>query len=128
MSVGPAVLCLGNRVSQEPLGDTMWHGGSWHGLVLVGGGGYYRIREGALVQGAKVLGSYGRLAARARQYAVEVELWRWWQEEVAWMRSPKAGVRNGPRVHEDQAVLVVSTLRGDHAVARLRVGRRIVTA
>lgn len=93
-----------------------------------GGGGYCRIREGALVQGAQVLGSYGRLAARARQYAVEVELWRWWQEEVAWMRSPKAGVRNGPRVHEDQAVLVVSTLRGDHAVARLRVGRRIVTA
>lgn len=53
------------------------------------GAAYYRARPGSLVAAAKVLGTHGRLAARARRYAVEQEVYRWWCAEVAWMRAPR---------------------------------------
>lgn len=103
---------------------------------------YYRARSGSLIAAAKVLGTHGRLAARARRYAVETELYRWWRQEEEWMRAPKAGVRTGVQVHDEQTVLVLTTLprlprrryprtadgRGDHATARARIERRIATA
>ncbi|MFI5987083.1 hypothetical protein ACIBEA_40240 [Streptomyces sp. NPDC051555] len=103
---------------------------------------YYRPRPGSLTAAAKALGSHGRLAARARRYAVEIELYRWWQQEEAWMRSPKAGIRTGVQTHAEQSDLVLTTLpqqprrryprtadrRGDHEAARARIERRIATA
>lgn len=103
---------------------------------------YYRPRQGSLVAAAKALGTHGRLAARARLYAVETELYRWWRQEEEWMRAPKAGVRTGVQTHEEQTALVLTTLtraprrryprtadgRGDHAAARARIERRIATA
>ncbi|KAB7833571.1 hypothetical protein FRZ00_33315 [Streptomyces mobaraensis] len=103
---------------------------------------YYRPRPGSLVAAAKVLGSHGRLAARARRYAVETELYRWWCQEEEWMRAPKKGIRTGVQTHEDQADIVLTTLprqprrryprgadgRGDHAAAKARIERRIATA
>lgn len=35
------------------------------------------------------LGVDGRLADRAARYAIERELWAWWQAEDAWMRAPR---------------------------------------
>ncbi|MEU5547159.1 hypothetical protein AB0G85_33085 [Streptomyces sioyaensis] len=103
---------------------------------------YYRPRPGSLVAAAKVLGTHGRLAARARRYAVEIELYRWWQQEEAWMRTPKRGIRTGVQTHDEQAALTLTTLprqprrryprgadgRGDHQAARARIERRIATA
>ncbi|MCQ4045794.1 hypothetical protein ACFOSC_27740 [Streptantibioticus rubrisoli] len=103
---------------------------------------HYRPRPGSLVAAAKALGTHGRLATRARWYAVEIELYRWWRQEEAWMRAPKAGIRTGVQTHDEQAALVLTTLprqprrryprgadgRGDHAAARARIERRIATA
>nr|WP_240677585.1 hypothetical protein [Actinacidiphila soli] len=103
---------------------------------------YYRPRPGSLIPAAKALDVHGRGAARARQYAVETELYRWWQQEEAWMYAPKAGIRTGPQTHQDQAVLTLTTLprqprrryprrgdgRADHQAARARILRRIATA
>lgn len=103
---------------------------------------YYRARPGSLVAAAKALGCFGVTASRARRYAVEIELYRWWQQEEEWMRAPKAGIRTGVQTHQDQTALVLTTLarqprrryprtadgRGDHAAARARIERRIATA
>jgi len=35
------------------------------------------------------LGVAGRLADRARRYALEREAWAWWGEELAWMHAPR---------------------------------------
>ncbi|MFJ2406677.1 hypothetical protein ACIOUE_35860 [Streptomyces xanthochromogenes] len=103
---------------------------------------YYRPRPGGLVAAAKALGCFGVTASRARRYAVEIELYRWWQQEEEWMRAPKAGIRTGVQTHQEQTALVITTLarqprrryprtadgRGDHAAARARVERRIAIA
>ncbi|MFD8621681.1 hypothetical protein [Streptomyces sp. NPDC059513] len=103
---------------------------------------HYRSRPGSLVAAAKALGCHGVTASRARRYAVEIELYRWWQQEEEWMRSPKAGIRTGVQTHQEQAALILITLarqprrryprtldnRGDHAAARARIERRIATA
>ena len=103
---------------------------------------HYRPRPGSLIAAAKALGSHGRLAARARRYAVETELYRWWRQEEEWMRAPKKGIRTGVQTHQEQAALVLTTLpkqprrryprtadgRGDHAAARARIERRLATA
>ncbi|MEV7840550.1 hypothetical protein AB0O77_25495 [Streptomyces albidoflavus] len=103
---------------------------------------YYRARPGSLRPAAKALGCFGVTAGRARRYAVEIELYRWWQQEEQWMRAPKAGIRTGVQTHPEQVALVLTTLarpprrryprtadgRGDHAAARDRVERRIATA
>ncbi|MEV8334297.1 hypothetical protein [Streptomyces niveus] len=111
----------------------------------------WRARGGerSLMTAAQALGVHGVSARRARFYAAEVELWHWWQDEVAWMRSPKKGVRTGVRTHEEQGELVLTTLapkmwrrryprqvvapagggrgvrRGDHRAAWRRVLRRM---
>ncbi|MFJ8855194.1 hypothetical protein [Streptomyces sp. NPDC102437] len=103
---------------------------------------YYRPRPGSLVAAAKALGCFGVTAGRARRYAVEIELYRWWQQEEEWMRAPKAGIRTGVQTHQEQTALVLTTLgrqprrryprttdgRGDHTAARARIERRIATA
>ncbi|WP_105974688.1 zinc finger domain-containing protein [Streptomyces geranii] len=103
---------------------------------------YYRPRPGSLLAAAKALGCFGVTASRARRYAVEIELYRWWRQEEEWMRTPKAGVRTGVQVNDEQAALVLTTLarqprrryprtadgRGDHGAARARIERRIATA
>ncbi|MFJ8301334.1 hypothetical protein ACIQ9R_36285 [Streptomyces sp. NPDC094447] len=73
--------------------------------------GYWRPRErNCLVQAAQTIGVHGTVARRARFYAAESELWNWWRDEEEWMRSPKAGVRQGPRTHVDQGEIVLTTL------------------
>lgn len=103
---------------------------------------YYRPRPGSLVAAAKAIGTHGVTASRARRYAVEIELYRWWQQEEEWMRAPKAGIRTGVQTHDEQGALVLTTLprqprrryprgadgRGDHEAARARIERRIATA
>lgn len=103
---------------------------------------YYRPRPGSLAAAAKAKGCWGVTASRARRYAVETELYRWWRQEEAWMRAPKAGIRTGVQTHQEQADLVLTTLpalprrryprgsdgRGDHTAARARIERRIATA
>ncbi|MFF4607757.1 hypothetical protein ACFY12_34090 [Streptomyces sp. NPDC001339] len=103
---------------------------------------FYRLREGALVPAAKALGVHGRGAARARWYAVEIELWHWWQREEERMYAAKAGTRTGVQVHQEQAALTITTLprqphrvfprtddgRADHHAARTRLLRRLATA
>ncbi|MFJ4342670.1 hypothetical protein [Streptomyces sp. NPDC088915] len=75
------------------------------------GAGYWRAREtSCLVLAAQALGVHGTTSRRARTYAAEIELWHWWQDEEDWMRSRKKGVRQGPRTHEDQAELVLTSL------------------
>ena len=102
---------------------------------------YYRSRPGALNAAAKALGCFGVTASRARRYAVETELYRWWRQEEEWMRAPKAGIRTGVQTHHEQTALVLTTLtrqprrryprtadgRGDHAAAKARIERRITT-
>jgi hypothetical protein len=103
---------------------------------------YYRARPGSLLAAAKALGCFGVTASRARRYAVETELYRWWRQEEEWMHAPKTGIRTGVQTHQDQAALVLTTLarqprrryprtadgRGDHAAARTRIERCIATA
>lgn len=103
---------------------------------------YYRPRPGSLVAAAKALGCFGVTASRARGYAVEIELYRWWRQEEEWMCAPKAGIRTGVQTHHEQTALVLTTLarqprrryprsadgRGDHTAARARIERRIATA
>ncbi|MGO4417211.1 hypothetical protein AB4Z54_00140 [Streptomyces sp. MCAF7] len=103
---------------------------------------HYRARTGSLVAAARAQGTHGVTASRARRYAVEIELYHWWKREEEWMRAPKAGIRTGVQVHDEQAALVLTTLphqprrryprtadgRGDHAAARARIERRIATA
>lgn len=103
---------------------------------------FWRPRPGGLTTAAKALGTYGLTAARARRYAIEVEVWHWWQREVERMHAPKAGLRTGPRVHQEQTELVLTTLprqphrayprgadgRADYAAAVHRLTlRRIAT-
>lgn len=65
--------------------DRLTHAGV---LVLVRDGWHRRAadnRRAAAVQ----LDVDGRLQARAARYAVERELWAWWQAEETWMRAPR---------------------------------------
>lgn len=103
---------------------------------------WYRPRSGSLVPAAKALGVHGRTAARARVYAVEIEVYHWWQTELERMLSPRQGVCTGPQVAEEQTALIITTLprqphrryprdedgRADHTAARARIQRRIATA
>jgi hypothetical protein len=114
------------------------------------GESYWRARaRSCLIAAAEALKVHGTRARRARIYAAETELWHWWQEEVEWMASPKKDVRVGPRTHENQLTLILTTLgpkkwrrryprqqveladgqrgvgRADHSVAWARVLRRM---
>ncbi|MGD6757272.1 hypothetical protein [Streptomyces sp. BH105] len=103
---------------------------------------HYRPRPGSLTAAAKAIGCFGVTASRARRYAVETELYRWWRQEEEWMRAPKKGLRTGVQTHQDQSALVLTTLpalprrryprtsdgRGDHAAAKAHIQQRIATA
>ncbi|WP_406150744.1 hypothetical protein [Streptomyces anulatus] len=103
---------------------------------------FYRPRSGSLVPAAKTIGVHGRTAARARRYAVEIEVYRWWQREEERMHAEKAGIRTGVQVHREQAALTITTLprqphrpyprtadgAADHQSAQIRVLRRLATA
>lgn len=51
--------------------------------------GWRRPRTDQRDRAAQRLGVDGRLTQRAHRYALERELWAWWQAEETWMRSPK---------------------------------------
>ncbi|WP_297742957.1 hypothetical protein [uncultured Tessaracoccus sp.] len=51
--------------------------------------GWRRGRTDQRDRAAQRLGVDGRLTQRAHRYALERELWAWWQAEETWMRSPK---------------------------------------
>lgn len=51
--------------------------------------GWRRPRTDQRDSAARRLGVDGRLTQRTHRYAVERELWAWWQAEEIWMRSPK---------------------------------------
>ncbi|OEV13224.1 hypothetical protein [Streptomyces nanshensis] len=102
---------------------------------------HYRARTGSLTAAARALGTHGLTATRARIYAIEIELYHWWLNELEWMQSPKTGVRTGVRTHPDQTTLVITTLgtqprrryprttarRADHSRARRRLLDRTAT-
>ncbi|MGW6605177.1 zinc finger domain-containing protein [Streptomyces sp. NPDC055036] len=102
---------------------------------------FYRTRSGSLVPAAKALGVHGRTAARARRYAVEIEVYHWWQREEERMHAAKVGIRTGVQVHQEQAALTITTLprqphrpyprtadgAADHQTAQIRVLRRLAT-
>jgi hypothetical protein len=53
---------------------------------------------------ARLIGATGTLRARGRRYAVEREVWAWWQGELAWMASPSRQ-RPGRRPSADAVTL-----------------------
>lgn len=59
------------------------------GVLVRTRAGWRRPRVDRRNSTARRLGVDGRLNARARRYAVERELWAWWQAEDAWMRAPR---------------------------------------
>lgn len=59
------------------------------GVLVERGGGWCRQKDDHRRAAAVRLGVDGRLAARARRYRVERELWAWWQAEETWMRAPR---------------------------------------
>lgn len=59
------------------------------GLLLADAAGWRRPRRDARAAAATRHGSSGRLEQRARTYALERDLWTWWQAEQAWMNAPR---------------------------------------
>lgn len=59
------------------------------GVLLADARGYRRPRRDHRAPAATRYGTNGRLALRARTYALERELWTWWLAEQAWMRAPR---------------------------------------
>ncbi len=51
--------------------------------------GWCVVRVDRRDRAALHLGVAGRLAERARRYALEREAWAWWGEELAWMHAPR---------------------------------------
>jgi len=51
--------------------------------------GWCVVRVDRRDRAALHLGVAGRLADRARRYALEREAWAWWGEELAWMHAPR---------------------------------------
>lgn len=58
------------------------------GLLVRTRDGWRRAAVDRRRAAAIATGVDGRLAGRARRYAVERELWAWWQAEDTWMRAP----------------------------------------
>lgn len=83
------------RVSLETSLDRLAH----HGLVFMTRDGWRRRTRDGRTRAARLLGIHGRLRERAELYALERELWAWWQTEEAWMKAPRrtaASRRAGP--------------------------------
>ncbi|WP_422117843.1 hypothetical protein [Brachybacterium sp. UNK5269] len=59
------------------------------GILLVDVHGYRRSRRDRRTPAATRYGTNGRLAQRARTYALERELWTWWLAEQTWMCAPR---------------------------------------
>ncbi|WP_242493912.1 GntR family transcriptional regulator [Sanguibacter massiliensis] len=59
------------------------------GLAGVRAGGWRRAAAGRRDAVSRVLNVDGLLARRQQAYAIERELWAWWQAEDAWMRAPR---------------------------------------
>ena len=84
---------------------------------------------GTLDDAAVRLGVAGTLAARARAYALEQDVWAWWCDELRWRRQRSAG-RSGQRPRRlpglGQGVLGLSALgpRGRHGPYPRRPGGR----
>lgn len=68
------------------------------GLLVQRGSRWARPSQDRRRAAAERLGVDGRLQRRAAAYAVERELWAWWQSEQTWMQAPRrpgAGRRPG---------------------------------
>ena len=59
-----------------------------HGLTRWTHNGWTAAPFGARDGVARSIGAAGTLHARERRYALEREVWAWWQGELAWMASP----------------------------------------
>lgn len=59
-----------------------------HGLTRWTCNGWTAASSRARDEVARRLGAAGTLRTRERRYAVEREVWAWWQGELAWMASP----------------------------------------
>ena len=59
------------------------------GVLVRSRHGWRRHRTDHRTAAARRLDVDGRLDDRAHRYAVERELWAWWQAEDAWMRAPR---------------------------------------
>lgn len=73
-------------------------------------------RASALDSAAALRGVGGRLQGRARRYAMERELWAWWQAEKTWMDAPRrTGANRRPTPGQGVLVAVAETsLYGAH--------------
>lgn len=67
------------------------------GVLTCTGDRWKRYTKDRCAAAAARLGVDGRLARRAARYAVERELWAWWQAEDTWMRAPhRPGTKRRP--------------------------------
>jgi hypothetical protein len=85
------------------------------GVVREAADGWRRVAS-ALDSAAALRGVGGRLEGRARRYAMERELWAWWQAEKTWMDAPRRTSANR-RPTPGQGVLVAvaeTSLYGAH--------------
>lgn len=75
------------------------------GVLIATAAGWRRPAGDRRTAAAKAYGVDGRLATRVRLYALEREVWAWWQAEQAWRQAPR---RTGPkrRAAWDQLALV----------------------
>ena len=84
------------------------------GVLVRSRHGWRRHRTDHRTAAARRLDVDGRLDDRAHRYAVERELWAWWQAEDAWMRAPRRpGAKHRPG--RGQLALVLTPDAGTHA-------------
>lgn len=69
-----------------------------HRLIRIGEVGWYRVKRDLRAKAAAVLGVTGVLKARAERYALEREMWQWWQAEVTTMSTPPSRRPRRPHV------------------------------
>lgn len=64
------------------------------GVLVNNGYGWRRTTPDRREAAAVRLGINGRLNDRANRYAIERELWAWWQAEESWMNAPRRTAAN----------------------------------
>lgn len=93
------------------------------GLLITVPDGWRRARQDHRGRTAVDHGTNGRLAQRARNYALERDLWTWWQAEQAWMRAPRRAPAHRRPGHGQLALIPSHETTSYGAHPRHRDGR-----
>lgn len=93
------------------------------GLLLVDAAGWRRPHRDVRAAAATRHGASGRLEQRARTYALERDLWTWWQAEQAWMRAPRRTPAQRRASHGQLAIIPSSETTSYGAHPRRADGR-----